>query len=421
MLLVSKDCASPMVFLWMWLPLLLIIALPVLLGAILSIPAMYVYRFFKKHTFLQLILFFASFSVVIFVVIYLINLIPDKIDLLNQWPSIKKAIYNFLVNVEHKLPPMRFLLRIIVGEQKYIDSDCVINIITVVKFALLLIIDLVLAFCAYLLARPFFFSIMAKSFETNKSKEIFRKNVKHSKYSTFINKELKINLRTISISLNYLIVYIIVPILILLLNRLYGAMDLKYLGKILIFAFNILIICLPLLASNALVATYYSREGHAGKLKKVKPIYAIYPLMIKLVFNLCLSIPTIFVTVIIFGKSVDFNIWNIIIIGFAILFLHYGHMIYSALLDIMNPQNEQYESTGVVVDNPNENKSTILAFIISFAFALISFLLFNESGVKYGDGNYLVACLKLLLISTIYCGSCVILFLKKINAYYYER
>ena len=93
-------------------------------------------------------------------------------------------------------------------------------------------------------------------------------------------------------------------------------------------------------------------------------------------------------------------------------------MIYSALLDIMNPQNEQYATTGVVNDNPNETKSTILAFILSFAFALIAFKLFDESGTQ--TGAYLTACVKLLLISFTYCTSCVVLFFKKIKAYYYE-
>ena len=333
-------------------------------------------------------------------------------------PTIKKWLYQFLVNVESNLPPMRFLIRIIVGEQASIDADCVINIMTILKFGLLLVIDFALLVFVYLLARPLFFSIMAKNFEVNKSRQSHNKNVRHSKYFTFVNKELKINLRTISISINYLMVYIVVPILILLLNALYGAMDLKYLGEILIFTFNILIICLPLLASNALVATYYSREGKAGYLKKVKPIYALYPLFTKLFFNLILSIPTVFITVWIFGDSVGFNVWNIIILGFAILFLHYGHMIYSALLDVMNPQNEQYASTGVVEDNPNENKSTILAFILSFAYAIIAFILFNESGVQHG--SYLPACIRMLIISLAYCASCVILFIKKIKAYYYE-
>ena len=39
-------------------------------------------------------------------------------------------------------------------------------------------------------------------------------------------------------------------------------------GYRLIYAFNVLLICLPMLASNALVATYYSSEGRAAYMKK---------------------------------------------------------------------------------------------------------------------------------------------------------
>ena len=50
-------------------------------------------------------------------------------------------------------------------------------------------------------------------------------------------------------------------------------MDTREVGNLLIYTFNVLLICLPLLSSNALVATYYSREGRTGYMKKSKPIF----------------------------------------------------------------------------------------------------------------------------------------------------
>lgn len=215
-------------------------------------------------------------------------------------------------------------------------------------------------------------------------------------------------------------VYIIVPILILFLNAMYKAMDTRQLGDLLIYTFNILLICLPLLASNALVATYYSREGRAGYMKKTKPIYAAYPLFTKLVFNVIFSIPTVFVTCAIFGSSVSFSIGEIVILGFAILFLHLGHMIYSANLDIMNPQNEQYATTGGIIDNPNENKSTILAFILSAAYAIIAYKLLSEASLGSEVGSVMLGLLKLMVISIAFFGSTLLMFIKRIKAFYYE-
>ena len=259
--------------------------------------------------------------------------------------------------------------------------------------------------------------MMAKSFENNKSETNNGHNVKRNKYFTFINKELMINLRTLNISINYLIVYIVVPILVLFINKLFNAMTPSSMGYRLIYAFNILLICLPMLASNALVATYYSSEGRAGYMKKTKPIYAFYPLFTKLIFNIIFSIPTVIITVAIFGTHSKIGFSSIVACSLAILFLHVGHMIHSAMLDIMNPQNEQYATTGITIDNPNENKSTVLAFILSAVYAVISYQLLYEAALA---NNLTMGFLKLLLISAIYLVSTVYMFLRRIKAYYYE-
>ena len=57
-------------------------------------------------------------------------------------------------------------------------------------------------------------------------------------------------------------------------------------------------------------------------------------------------------------------------------------MFYSAQLDLMNPQRRLYASVGSTVSNPNETKSTVFAFLISFLTAAAIFLLLFE-----GEGH----------------------------------
>lgn len=414
--LVSKGVASVGIIIWFWLPMLFIVTMPVVVGAILSIPLMYIYRFLKKYTFLQIILFMVLLCGGIVGIVYLINLIPENINLMHQWSPISNFIGEFLLEVETNLVPFRFLIEMLIGQKSGVSYH--FTWITLLKTLIGISFTIVVLLLGYITSRPLFFKMMAKNFETNKSDTKDVKNRHLSKYWTFINKEFKINIRTIEISINYLFVYIAVPLMILLLNALYKAMDTRELGDWLIYTFNILIICLPMLASNALVATYYSREGRAAYLKKTKPIYALYPLLVKILFNMILSIPSVFVSCFIFGNSVGFNPVATLLIGFAVLLLHFGHMIWSAMLDIMNPQNEQYATTGVTVDNPNENFSTILAFIIAFLYAVISYKLFSEVNL-YHMGMYAVG-IRMLLISGAFCGGILLLFIKRIKAYYYE-
>lgn len=418
-LLVTRGLANPFIFLWMWFPLIFIVAIPVLLGALLSIPTMYIVRFIKKYTITEIISFVLILALGTFLVIKLIGLVPSEINLINQWPGIKQWIQKFLLNVEQNLSPMRHLIRIIVGEQKSADAPCYLTWMTAIKFVCLVAVDAILLVLAYLLSRPLFFKMMAKHFEMNKSISIEHKNHKHSKYGTFVNKELKINLRTLSISINYIIVYIVTPVLILLLNTLYKAMETNYRGDVLKATFNVLMMALPMLASNALVATYYSREGRAGYLKKVKPIYALYPLLAKLFFNVILSVPSILISAYIFSHVNGFGFNITLLIGFAILFVHLGHMIWSATLDIMNPQNEQYATTGAVVDNPNETKSTMLAFIVSIIFALLAYFFLNEAGA--GSYDFTKGFIRLFLIGLVFMISLIYLFVRKVKAYYYAQ
>lgn len=413
----TKRCVSFYALLYMWIPLLFVIALPVLLGALLSIPAMYIYRLLKKLPVLEALIAIFTLIALIILVVKAIDLIPENIDLMNQWPAIAKHIRKFLLLIDENLKICGGLISTIIGE-KQPSLSYSLELVSILKLLILIATDFVLLVLTYYLSRPLFFKMMAKNFEINKNATQKKRNVKRNKYLTFIHKEFIINLRTIDISVNYLVVYIIVPISIFLLNKLYQAMDTRELGNLLIYTFNVLLICLPLLSSNALVATYYSREGRTGYMKKSKPIFAAYPLIAKLFFNMLFSIPSVFVSVYAFGILNNISKTNMLIFALAILILHYAHMLWSAMLDIMNPQNEQYATTGEEVDNPNETKSTALAFVISIAYSLFAYKLLSESNL-YTNG-LTQGFLKLFIISCLLFIGISVLFIKRVKAYYYD-
>ena len=268
--------------------------------------------------------------------------------------------------------------------------------------------------------KPIFFKMLSKSFEFDKYVfDTEQKNIVRKPFVTFANKEFRINFRTVEFSGNYFIVYIIIPILILLLNNLFAAMNTKLSGEIMTYAFNILLILLPLLASNSMIATLYSKEGRAGYIKKTKPINPLGALVAKLLFNLVFSVISIIVSVAIFASFTKIGIAESIFLALAILLIQYGHIFYSATLDIMNPQNEQYATIGDEISNPNENKSTLVAFIMSFAIAFVSYVFLNES--YSSSGSFLFGSVKIFILSLFIFGSFLLMFLLKIKAYYYER
>ena len=90
-----------------------------------------------------------------------------------------------------------------------------------------------------------------------------------------------------------------------------------------------------------------------------------------------------------------------------------AHIFWSAEMDIMNPQNDQYGTMGEHSKNPNETKSTVLAFLIALLAAGISLLLFRENEVlcwiKFCAAGVALLALKLFT------------YIKKIQVYYKEK
>lgn len=408
-------------FFWFLIPLIVATIVQVLLGAILSIPALYIYKFYRQYPIVGLIALILAVGGVIFLMVLFISWIPEDIDLAIQWPSMKNAFRGFIQSIDKNLYPINLYVRTIFGEaSSTAKTHYVINGITFAKFGITLGACALLVGIIYLAIKPFYFKMVSKSFEFDKNPLIAeKKNVKHKKYVTFVNKELKLSFRDFDVSGAYIAVYIIVPILLLLMDKVIAAISTSLRGDNIALAVNVLLTVLPLLASNSMIATLYSKEGRAAYMKKTNPVDPLIPLISKLIFNLFLSVPCIGACAFIISRYAGVEIMNAIMFGFMVLFIQYAHIFYSATQDIMNPQNEAYATTGSDFNNPNETKVTIVAFVGSFVLALASYFLFVESTKLYD--TYRVAFIELLCIASFLFAGSLLLFALKIKAFYYEK
>jgi hypothetical protein len=114
-----------------------------------------------------------------------------------------------------------------------------------------------------------------------------------------------------------------------------------------------------------------------------------------------------------------YELTNILFLGLGLGFIQVGHILFSALLDIMNPQNEQYATTGDQINNPNETKATVIAFIVSFLVAMVTFGFMIEEQVM-PEASYNPAFAKVLIIGALFFGTGVYMFVNKVKAYYYD-
>ena len=408
-------------FIWMIIPVLIFVAIQVLTASILSIPFLYIYRFFKKNPILDLVGVAVLLAVGLFAVIRLISLIPADIDLDVSWPSFVSKFESLIFILDKYMYPINLYSRIFFGEvAKTMSPHYVITGFTFVRAAISLGAIVVLGLLVFFLIKPFYFKMINKTFEFDKNPNLAqKKNIRHKKYVTYANKEFKLSFRDFDISGSYLAIYIIVPILLYFMDKVISAISTSMRGDNIAIAVNILLTILPLLASNSTIATLYSKEGRTAYITKTNPVNPFVPLTSKLLFNLIFCVPSIVGCAVIFADFSGLGVGIAILFAMSVLLLQYAHIFFCAAQDIMNPQNEAYATTGSDFNNPNETRATIAAFVASFVIAGFFYFMLHESITLYD--SYTSAFIRLAIISAALFGGFLYLFIKKIQAFYFEK
>ena len=107
-----------------------------------------------------------------------------------------------------------------------------------------------------------------------------------------------------------------------------------------------------------------------------------------------------------------------VFLAFGLFFFYLGHLVWSAELDYMNPQDKLYAETseGESISNPNETTSLIIAVIVSSIIGFLTYFLLGEPVVLPA-----FAILKLAIIGFVFLLCRIYLFVKKTQAFTTSR
>ena len=239
-----------------------------------------------------------------------------------------------------------------------------------------------------------------------------KKNHKRNSLVSTLFKDLLLDIRVPENILNNYLLFIITPLAVLVLNSVFAAMKQSTNGQLYTIFFNGLIITMILCASNVSMASIYSREGSVSYLLKASPTNYMKSLTTKLMVRMIIVIASIIFTMIIYSQKCSLSFVRFDLLFFSFLFVYLGHLLWSAELDYMNPQDRLYAEIGQQqgnVSNPNETLSAILTFIISAVFALIIFFFCNENPIN--------AFVKIFFVALIFFIARLGLFIFKIIGY----
>lgn len=400
-------------FIWLLFLFVFLSVLPVVISALLSIPYMYVYRFVKKIKGLQYALIGALIIALGIIAVKLISLIPVNVDLVKAWGSTFYKIQSVLRLFEKKLSVFYGLATLIAGVNSGVTVKLFTNT-TVLKLVILIAVIILGLALSLILAKPLFYKMASKSFEFNKKSDAkIKRSKKTGKFLAVVKKEFIVGMRDNSLIVLSSILMVVLPIVIMLLNKIYSAMNTRFVGQQMATCFTFLIILLIMLSTNISVASVYSRDGFSAYLNKIQPTSYTPILLGKLVLNLLIGLVGTVITVITYSTFTNFNLLTCVFFAVSVYGIYVAHLFWSAELDIMNPQTEQYATFNEQSNNSNENKSAILLFIISFIFFVIMLMLTKE--------NVNVAWIKAGVISLVLAISKITSFIMKITAFYKEK
>lgn len=400
-------------YLWVLFANVLITLLTTSIGALLSIPMLLLTFILKRNKLLEYLIVLTAIVFVVYVTVRIIAAIPADIDLISNWGTIFWDIQDFLNNFTKTFAPLFYLTIAFVGYKYGLVNQF---FIPTQFWCLLAIILLVVSIYAitFVIVRPIFFKMASKPFEYSKKINTkFKLNIVKGPFLGGLKKEVMLTYRSGEKFNSLLMITIVMPIAIFLLNKIFVAMDTRLVGTYLTMMFNVLLISLISLASNGVVSKIYSEEGGASYINKTVPTTYAKVLFTKLLIYIITINLSILASVIIFASFYSFTVFETIIIFLTFSFVYTGHLFWSASLDIMNPQTEQYKTTGTHTNNPNEIKSTISAFLMSALVALLFFFFVNE--------NIASVWYKILLVTTIYFAWNIYMYFNKIKVYYKEK
>ena len=398
---------------WLILMFVLISSIPVLLAALLSIPAMFVYIFLNRVKILQYLLYLSLGGGAIMLVWWLIGLIPEDINFIETWGDTYWQIQAFLDGYAKMFAPIYDFTELIVGRTVGLSS-VIIHSNTLKTLLITVGIGIGLLLLCLLCSKPLFCRMAATPFEFKKKDRIKgRRNLKLPAAVSAIKKEFVSGLRSNSFIKLGGVLVIIMPMAIYLLNKLYSAMETRFIGTQMTVCFNIVIILLIMLMTNIDIASVYSRDGSSSYLNKIQPTpYAIL-LFSKLIFPMIIALIGLVFTVNVFAIEAELAKNDAVLIGVMIYCVYIAHLFTSAESDIMNPQYEQYATFNEQANNPNETSSGVSAILFSAIVAVAAFFLSSRNDVG--------VWLKLAIVAACLAVLKVLTYLSKIKAFYKEK
>lgn len=351
--------------------------IPVLLGAIISIPFVYLTKILKHSNWVKGIFSILLFAGLIVLTVFVVKFIDanSPIRIVALFKKFNRDISAFVTKANKFALYANFVGR----------GMCAQDTVTAWSNHGLMLATLAgISLVSIAISLPSFFTLASSASENAATKKHKGENKAHkSTFITFLRKELTLSIRNIgNFASDYAFLFAM-PFVLIILTCIFVNIERNELGMSLTYGLLGLITLVMLCASNTASATAISSEGSEFVLLKTAPGKMSNIIWSKLLVNFIISFVMTTISFIILRIVLSADIEKGLLDGTKLLLVYIyvnlieiGLLLWSIQLDIVNPKLREFANAQNKNEIANSSQSIIIGLIFSIVFSAISILLF---------------------------------------------
>ncbi|MBE5736748.1 MAG: hypothetical protein E7356_05315 [Clostridiales bacterium] len=388
------------VYYYVMLPVLVVLLpiLPTATALLMSIPVLYIIKFFQKHSIVSTILILAT--VVVCVILYsrLLSAFAESFNIVSK--QIETVIgINISVSKIGNANAFYLLL-----------AESVIFVKSIYKILIYILTSAVVFVIAYYVVKPFFFKIAMSNLETSTNAYKEGKYRKRSQFASLLYNECLNVFRSPGIIFEYFLFTILMPFVVVVYDNLLLGLVVNQSGQLMINGAHLLIVAVFATLSNIYSASAISREGANFYILKSTPVGYYTQTAAKIVFNAIFSLGAIVITGIV--ACFYMHVGVAILTTLICIFLSLGHMFSCFDNDIKAPTLDWYDSGDISKVNSNITRSIVKGLLLAVLVGVVVISLSSSMG--------LWAFAVVLVGSLVYCLYKAYVLVLRVS-YQYER
>ncbi len=364
------------------IPLLIIMPItPIVLGAVISIPAMIIIKFLKKHAVLSVVVVFSLIASLLTAYMYVLGKLAPiftNIDLMGaqQYDSLR-TINNFINSFG---PKIGFYYQL---------SGAMLDLRTYgYVYPIFIAACIVVAAATIFFTRYFFFKAAMSNLEKTVKKKRERKYdtfKKRGVVASLFLKEFYCVFRSPSDIFEYFLFTILMPFIVFSCDKLLVGVAIDMGGTNMKPGAHLMVLAILAMLSNVSSASAISRDGGNFYSSKIIPVSFYSQMFVKFLFNATFTSIALIITAI--TSFFLFPAWEVILGTIAVMLAAAGHIAYCIDSDIKNPTVATEGNDQASIVSKTTPKSLVYGFAVGF---IMGFFLMLTASLELSVLPYII-------------------------------